>query len=169
MKVVDIANEIFLETASPSDTTVAAIAFWLRSNVGKLNAILYEDFSVDATTLEILNGDGTEISELAAAILKMMYKVYRVDLDIRATMTSLTTDGIIEAKDMDFSVKRVNRSEVLKTLTAFKKDTIAELTSLVHNYRSYNGAPAQVAGDDTEPGHYVGVASFFTRSSVSVV
>lgn len=154
MKVVDIANEIYLENASPSDTSIPAIAYWLRSNVGKLNTVLYEDFYIDDTSLEILDASAVEISYVAVAILKVMYKVYRIELDIRANLDAINANGILEANDEGFSIKRINRSEVLKTLTSFKKDTLTELNNLIHNYRSLKGLPSQIAGDDTVAGIY---------------
>jgi hypothetical protein len=157
MKVVDIANEIYLENASPSDTGLAAIAFWVRSNVGRLNTLLYEDFYVDENTYEIFKGDRNNpcrIHPLAVAIVKTMYKLYRAELDIRALLTTLQTDTILEASDEGFTVKKVNRSEILKTLTALKKDAMKELTDMVHYYRSYHAEPSQVAGNDTVPGRF---------------
>ncbi len=164
MKVVDISNEIYLENASPSDTSIASIAYWVRSNVGKLNTILYESFYVDTTTLEIMASDGTEIGIIPASVIKMMYQVYRLELDIRRTFTSMQTDTVIEGRDLDFSVKRINRNEILKTLTQSKKDTLKELTDLVHNYRSYFGAPSQVTGDDTQQGFYQGTTWQYVRN-----
>lgn len=169
MKVVDIANEIYLENAEPEDTSIPAIAYWIRSNVGRLNNMIYENFAVDPASLEILRGDNTEISTLAAAIVKSMYKIYRIELDIRGTLSYINTDSVLEAKDQEFAVKKINRSEILKTLTAFKKDSMKELVDLIHNYRSYNGAPSQVTGDDTEIGHYVGLTSQYTRYAVGGV
>lgn len=166
MKIVDISNEIWLENAEPDDTSIPAIAFWLRSNVGKLNNLIYENFSVDTTSLEIFDDSGNEITELAAAILKMMYKVYRTDLDIRNNIHSIRNDSVLSATDEGFSVKRINRSEVLKTLSTIKQENVKELASLVHNYRSYKGAPVQVAGDDTVIGHYAGITSQIVRSNV---
>lgn len=164
MKVVDIANEIYLENGSPTDTSIPSIAFWVRSNVGRLNTMIYESFYVDPTTLEIMTASGTEITELPTAIIKAMYRVYRIDLDIRRMMSGMSLDMVLEAKDQDFSVKRINRSEVLKTLTTLKKDTLKELMDLVHGYRSYNGAPSQVAGDDTTQGYYVGSFDTYQRN-----
>ena len=166
MKVVDIANEIYLENASPSDTSVSAIAFWIRSNVGRLNAMLYESFYLDQTSLEVLDSAGAEISILGAAVIKSMYKVYRVELDIRNILAGIGVDSVLEARDQDFSVKKLNKSELLKTMTGFKKDVVKELTDLVHNYRSYNGAPSQVAGDDTVAGYYAGTSYQYTRSVI---
>lgn len=165
MKVVDIANEIYLENASPSDTSIPAIAFWVRSNVGKLNSMLYEAFTIDPVTLDIIDSATLEeIDELAVAVVKMMYKVYRLDLDIRGFISGMKLDTVLEAKDLDFGVKRINRNEILKSLTTLKKDSLEELMGLIHTYRSYHGAPSQVAGDDTEPGHYVGVTDGYTRN-----
>jgi len=169
MKVVDIANEIYLENASPSDTSISSIAFWIRSSVGKLNNLVYESFVVDSTSLEVVDGSGKEISTLAAAIIKMMYKVYRIDLDIRSNMTSLTNDTVLEAVDENFKIKRINRSEVLKTLATLKKDSLKELTDIVHYYRSYNGSPDSISGDDTQWGYYQGTSTQYVRSVVGPV
>lgn len=164
MKIVDIANELFLETGEPDDTSIPAIAFWLRTNVGKLNVIIYEDFLINTSTLEIVDTSGAEIPLLAVAIMKTMYKVYRIELDIRANLTAINNNGIIAASDEGFSIKRINRSELLKTLTTLKKDTLEELTNLMHNYRSLKGAPSQVAGDDIEKGVYPHNYSAFERT-----
>lgn len=177
MKVVDIANQIYLENGSPTDTSIASIAYWIRSNIGKLNTLLYERFWVDTQTLEIVSEtqtwsgqptgsqDGTfEINSLASNILVMMYKVYRLELDIRKNMAAMQADLVIAANDEEFSVKRINRNEILKALASFKKDTLKELYDLVHGYRSYNGGPTQVTGDDTEAGHYGGIPNAFTRN-----
>ena len=166
MKVVDIANEIYLENAQPSDTSIPAIAFWIRSNVGKLNNLIYTNYSINQTNLEVVDASDVEIDILAAAIIKVMYKVYRVELDIRGILAGIGTDSVLEARDQDFSVKKINKSELLKTMTAFKKDSLKELHDLVHYYRSYNGPPSQIAGDDTVVGYYAGITSQYVRSSV---
>lgn len=169
MKVVDIANEIYLENASPSDTSIPAIAFWIRANVGKLNTLIYEHFFIDPTTRDIHRccGDQTfEIGSMGTAIIKLMFKVYRTDLDIRNMLNSVINDTILKATDQEFSIEKVNKSELLKTLTQFKKDTLKELQDLVHGYRSYHGEPSQVAGDDTIMGHYTGITSDYTRNVI---
>lgn len=169
MKVVDIANEIYLENASPSDTTIPAIAFWIRSNVGKLNTVIYEKFFIDPVTMDIhrcCNGVEYEIGQMGTAIIKLMFKIYRVDLDIRNMLLAATSDTVLKATDQEFSVEKINKSELLKTLTQLKKDTLKEFQDLVHSYRSYHGEPSQVAGDDTVMGHYTGVTSQYTRNVV---
>ena len=51
MKVVDIADEIYRGMGSPTETSVAAISYWLRSNIGTMNNHLNSIFGGDDTTL----------------------------------------------------------------------------------------------------------------------
>jgi hypothetical protein len=164
MKIVDLANEIWIEQGMPTTTSIAAIAFFLRANVSKLNLLLYEDFWVEPTTLEIRhgncldnNGNPKYIGRNAASIFKLMYLVYQANLDIRNMLNSVITDSVLKATDQEFSIEKVNKSELLKTLTALKKDTLQELQMQIHFYRSYHGQPQQVASDDCIPGHFEGV------------
>jgi len=168
MLIVDLANEIYLENSSPSDTGIPAISFWIRSSIGQLNLLLYENFCVDfeGGSYEILGGFGT----LASGIVKKMYELYRINLDIRHTMQGIYGDSVIIAKDQEFSITRINKSEVLKTLTSLKKDAIAELTMMVHYYRSFNngnGTVSQVAGDDFIRGHFAGTEEQYIRDDFS--
>ena len=166
MLIVDLANQIYLENAEPKDTGIPAIAYWIRSNVGKLNLLLYENFFVDFTggTYEIFKGcNSVPLGHKASDIIKQMYKVYRTDLDIRHVMHGIYSDSVIIARDQEFSITKINKSEVLKTLTQLKKDAIKELQDMVHYYRSYYGAPSQVTGDDIICGHFVGTEEQYVR------
>ena len=96
-----------------------------------------------------------------------MYELYRINLDIRHTMQGIYGDSVITAKDQEFSITKINKSEVLKTLTSLKKDAIAELTMMVHYYRSFNngnGTVSQVAGDDTVRGYFRGDDTWYARN-----
>ena len=164
MKIVDLSNEIWLENGSPTDTTIPAIAYWIRSNVGKLNTVLYENFYVDQTDLEIHKCEDWLIGPMAASIIKMLFKIYRIDLDTRNMMAAVQYDTVLKATDQEFSIEKVNKSELLKTLAGMKKDALKELQDLVHSYRSYHGEPAQVSGDDDIAGHYSGVSARYSRT-----
>lgn len=155
MKIVTIADEIVREN-SLKESYIASVAYWLRSNVGKLNLLLYEDFYVDPVTLEIFKNRGNpcEIHKLAAAIFKLMYRSYYFDLQISQTVFGITEDSILSASDEDFKVQKINKATVLKTLADLKKDTEAELKFAVHYYRSTYGGPSAVHGDDDRAGIY---------------
>ena len=160
MKVVDIANEIYMELASPSNTSVAAIAFWVRSNIGRLNNFLNENFSIDATTYEIINtlADNTtqEININAAAVLKKMYSLHYYDILIRENIGASGTDSFVEVESDGMRVRRVSKTEVGRNLYNLKKAESEELQLMIHAYKSNSASPIQVAGDDTVVGYYIG-------------
>ncbi len=153
MKVVDIANEIFIEAGSPTATSVPAIAFWVRGKVGDINVLLFEDFEI-SDTYEIVDGGGTEIPIEAVSIIKKLYKIYDYDIQIRINMNALSTDSIIEVTDQGSSVRKVNKNEVSKTFANLKGLEEEALNRLVTSYRMRGASPVQVVGDDTIPGHY---------------
>ena len=84
MKVVDIAQEIYFDLNSPSDLSIAALSYWLRSNVGRLNSLVFVNFSIN-DSYEIVDGDNDseEIDINGAAILKKMYMINRYAVIIR--------------------------------------------------------------------------------------
>lgn len=81
MKTVDIADEIYRELGSPSSTSISAIAFWVRSNIGALNNYLNEAFVI-SDSYEIVGADSAEINIQAVAILKKMYSIHDYDLKL---------------------------------------------------------------------------------------
>src|SRR5438045_1373414 len=154
MKVVDIANEIYIDAGSPTSTSIPAIAFWIRGKVGELNNLIFEDFDIDDDTFEILDGDGNEIPSEAVSIIKKMYKVYDFEVQIRSNMNSISTYSIIEVTDQGSSVRKINRNEVSKTFASLKSTEQQALKDLITAYRMRGASPTQVVGDDTIPGRY---------------
>ena len=158
MKVVDIADEIFRETGSSSDTSVAAISFWIRSNVGAMNNHLNTTFAIDSTTLEIsyTNADDEVVSIDAqeVAVLKQMYIVYDYDTKLRSILGAASWDSVLEVSDAGTRVRKVNKSEMGKTLALTKKQEQEQLSKLISSYKIRESSPRQVAGDDTAEGKF---------------
>jgi hypothetical protein len=154
MKVVDIANEIFIDAGSPTTTSIPAIAFWVRGQVGRINNLLYEDFTINETTLELTHADGTEISYEAVAVIKQLYRLYDYEVQIRTQMNALAACNILSIDDQGTSITRINRNSVSQTLSQIRRDEISMLNDLITAYRNNNPAamPSQVAGDDTYAG-----------------
>jgi hypothetical protein len=151
MKIVDLANELYIEIGSPTSTSIAAIAFWLRGQIGRINNLLFEDFVLDGD-YEIVDGNGDEISENAAAILKAMYRVYDFNLQIRSNMTAISSDSVLRVEDNGSSVTKINKNEVSKTLASLKEVEERALKDLITAYRLKLASPSQVVGDDTVVG-----------------
>jgi len=147
--VTSIAQEIYEELGEPSDLGIAAIAAWVRRNIGGLNNMIDTTFSVDSSSLEI----SPNLSDIQKYIFKKMYSVYFFDLRIKSTGSLATTD-FITIKDDIGSVQKANKNEVLKSYISVRKQEYDELKDLVNKYRFNQVTPLQVAGDDTIPGVY---------------
>jgi hypothetical protein len=152
MKIVDIANEIFIDSGSPTDNSIPAIAFWIRGKIGSLNTLLYESFQLNETTLEILTSTGGELAYEAVAVIKQMYRIYDYEVQIRKNMNALASDNLLSISDQGTTITRVNRNSISQTYSTIRKDEIKMLTDLINAYRNRQGTPLQVAGDDTEVG-----------------
>lgn len=160
MNADDIATEIFTELGSPSTTTSSAISYWLKANLGALNSLInstyivagdgkiyYEDSSTDPVTEVIMTAD-------EAAILKKMYYVYDYDNKVRNVLGASSWDSVVEISDAGTRVRKVNKSEVGKTLHQAKIEEQKQLNDLAAAYKLKNSNPIQVAGDDTVEGNW---------------
>ena len=59
-KIVDVADEVYRELGEPADISIASVAYWLRTNIGKLNVLLNKPYLINETTLEIYSSDETK-------------------------------------------------------------------------------------------------------------
>lgn len=138
----------------PTNTSIPAISYYIRGQLGAINNLLFEDFYIDNTTYEILDGGGIEIDINAVAILKQIYRIYDYNLRIRSNMNSLTTDSILRVEDDGSSVQRTNRNEVSKTFASLKSSEESILKDLITAYKMKLSSPQSVTGDDTIVGTY---------------
>jgi hypothetical protein len=158
MKVVDVADEIYRDLASPTDLSIPAVSFWVRSHIGDLNNHINAAYAINDTTLEIqqTKSDSTieDIGVNEAAILKKMYMVHYYDVKIRYNVGAAATDAVIEVSDGGSSVRKINKNEIIKSLSSIKRQEYDELQKLIHAFKMSKSEPRQVAGDDTVEGDY---------------
>ena len=157
MKVVDIADELFNELGSPTTLSIQAISYWLRSNIGSLSNYLNEDFTLNATDLDIektVNDEKVQIDEDEKDILKKMYHIHYYDILLRSTLSAAGTDSVVEIQSDDTRVRRINKYELSKTYISLKRLEQDELTKFVNGYKIKKSSPVQIAGDDTVKGQY---------------
>ena len=155
MKVVDIADQIYRELDSPTDLSIPAISFWLRSNVGSLNNYLNTKFHINSN-LEIENSEDAtqEIGLEEVAIIKKMYFIHDYEKKLRSVLGAASLDAVIQISDLGTSIRKVNKNEVGKTFSQVKKQEQEELNRMISAYKISAACPRQVAGDDTEQGYY---------------
>ena len=151
MKITDISHEIFTELGSPTNLSIPAIAFWLRTNVGTLNNLINTGFVLNASheIEQTVDSVTTEIGREESSILKKLHLVHFYDTLVRDSIGAASWNSVIEVTDMNARVRKINRSEVGKTLAQVKKEENVQLEKLVISYKSGNATPLQVAGDDT--------------------
>ena len=147
--VTSIAQEIYEEMGEPTDFSIAAIAAWVRRNIGGLGNMINSEFTIDSTTLEI----SPNLTDIQKYIFKKMYSIYFFDLKIKST-GSLAANDYTSIKDDFGSVQKLNKNEVLKNFYQIRQQEYKELKDLVDKYEINEVTPLQVAGDDTIPGSY---------------
>jgi hypothetical protein len=149
MKVVDIADELYRELDAPTDLSIPAISFWVRTNLGALNNSINTTFVVNETTLEIKDVDDVEISQQEAAILKKLYFVHFYETKIRSNLGAASTDQIIEISSDGSRIRKVNKTEQGKIYQMVRLQLVEELNQMIAGYKMSESTPLQVAGDDT--------------------
>jgi hypothetical protein len=151
MKIVDMAQELYFELGQPSDLSVPAISYWLRSNIGILNNKLNKDIIIDDTSLELV----PNLGETEKSIYKKIYECYFYDLKVKQTLNAINGDSLLEVTDGGGTVRRINKNETSKIYLEAKKNTLNELTMMINDYNINDVGPLQVAGDDTVAGSYI--------------
>jgi hypothetical protein len=144
VKIQDVADEIWREIGEPSEVVVPSIAFWLQTNVGKLNSLIFGELSLNKQDLEIAN-----FTEDQKAIFKLMYLEYFYNKKFIETTGAAGTDQILEVSTDNHKVRKINKNELSKTYLAAKNSIQEEIKRLVNGYRFNALTPLDVSGDDT--------------------
>ena len=138
MDTTSLADEIFRELDEPSDCSIPKIAFWLQTNVGKLNLKL-------GSSLTVQNGVLSEDLALdAQSIFKSLFKIDYLKRQINRNLGAAAYSSVSEVKEGNRTVKRTNKNDVAKTYLAAKESEEKELNRLVAAYKqnSFGGGEA---------------------------
>ena len=163
MKVVDLADEIYRELGSPSDLSIAPIAFWCRTNIGGLNNYIMSEYEIDTTTLEIQetkDGKTIAIGLNEAAIFKKMYLIHYYDTKIISTLTAASTDSVVELESDGSRIRKLDKTQQSNAYIRIKNLELEQLHKMITQYKLSSTAPLQVAGDDAIEGVYSRTTEF---------
>lgn len=147
-KIVDIADELYREMGEPVDLSIASIAYWLRTNVGRLNILLDKRYYINETTLEIATADTDDFTLNEKAIFKLIYTIQYYERLFRNALGSASIDSVLSVTDDGSTVVKVNKNELAKSYGQLKKQASDELKSLLSSYNLNDVSPKQVSGDD---------------------
>lgn len=151
----DIATEIFIELNQPADTSVAAISYWLKANIGDLNILINKNFFVNESNSQIISPNSNEnFGFLEKSIFKMVYMIHYYERLFRNALGAASVDSVVSVTDDGSTVVKINKNEIAKNYSQLRKQINEELMTLTKNYNLNESRPIQVAGDDTVRGGY---------------
>ena len=124
-----------------SSNTMTSISGWLETHIGQLNTLLYTQFDLIGTGLDIQ----------ASVIFKEIYLQNYYSKQARNALRGIIAAGndgsnILEVKDADSSISFINKNEVAKVYKSMANDSKAKIDQLVAQYNIYSAQPRQVAG-----------------------
>jgi hypothetical protein len=146
--ITDIANEIFDELSEPEDISIPAIAFWLRSNIGKLNNLLCQSYSIDTTSQ---NYEITpEINDNVKDIFKTLYAIYYFGRQANRNLGAANFNTTVEIESDGSRVRKVSKNDNSKMWLEVQKTAKNDLTQLLNHYKFCVAANSisSIAGED---------------------
>jgi len=136
----------------PNDTGTYNMGFvsgWLETNIGELNGLLHEEFSVDTTGN--IRAAGTGLAPVEENIFSTLYELFYYQKSSREALRSFTySDSVdwITLKEGDTTIQRQNKNSVSKTYMDLSKEANSRLDNLLYQYNYQKSSPIQVAGTD---------------------
>ena len=145
MSILGDLSQDILDNEFDGDTDVAsatAISGWLEANLGRLNSLIYTNFS----------GSGADLDLEAQSIHKELYLYHHYSKQARNSLRGITraTGEILSISDGNNSISFVNRNEVSKVYRGLANDSQARANQLVAHYNIYQAEPLQVGGIEGE-------------------
>jgi hypothetical protein len=136
----------------PNDTgsyNVGFVSGWLETNVGELNGLIHEEFSVDSTGAILMHGTG--LADVEKNIFSTLYEIWYYQKSARESLRSFTySDSVdwVTIKEGDTTIQRQNKNSVAKTYKDLGEQAQEALDSLLFQYNYQKSSPVQVAGTD---------------------
>jgi len=141
MSILGDLSQDILDNEFDGDTDIAttgAISGWLEANLGRLNSLIYTNYS----------GSGADLDLEAQSIHKELYLYHYYTKQSRNSLRGITrsTGEILSISDQNNSITFVNRNEVSKVYRGLAGDSQGRIDRLVAHYNIYQAEPLQVGG-----------------------
>ena len=137
-----IADEILTELGNPTDISTGSIAFWVKTNVGKLNNVVFSGYAI--TGGEFSPGIDNEEKD----ILKSMYQAYYYQKKTVDSLGAASSNSVLETDENGMRVRLTNKNEIAKTYIMAKKDAEEQVKYLINQYRINKVRAKQIYSDD---------------------
>jgi hypothetical protein len=129
---------------------ISYVSGWLETNLGELNAVTNQEFSVVSGNIYPSGLDATEDK-----IFRKLYTIHYYNKAAREVLRgvvwsngSAAGDDWISIKEGDSSIQRTSKNSISRSLTEMARGEKEDLDKLIYQYNLYKSSPSQVAGED---------------------
>lgn len=161
--VSGLSTEIY-ENEFDSDTGYASLSLisgWLANNVGMLNTKIFSSFSTSDESSDTYLTPTGSFKQEEAAIYKQIYLYEFYTKKTRQVLRGVDSSvDFLSLREGDTMITRTNKNELAKTYRGLANDAREEMEKLITDYKLYQAAPVQVAGEDGSP-VYTGSGYFY--------
>ncbi len=137
MTVETIADELYRELEEPDDVSIPSIAFWLVSNIGRLNNLIGTDFTIESSVIV------PDLHENQKAIYKTLYFIHYYKRQVNSNLGAAGYSAIAEVKEGNRTVRRTNKTEIAKNYRSMVADYNDELMQQLMAYKMNQCTPEQ--------------------------
>ena len=130
---------------------ISYVSGWLETNLGELNGLLHEDFTIDASG----NIAPYSLTNIEESIFSYLYQTNYYDKAARESLRGIvwgnaagTVDDWTSIKEGDSSIQRQSKNAISRTYVEISRETRKRMNDLIYQYNSTKSAPLQVAGTD---------------------
>lgn len=129
---------------------VSFISGWLEVNIGQLNGLTHEEFTIGPT-----GAFDPPLEPVEESIYTLLFEVYYYNKASREALRGIVwdnslADAIIMLKEGDSTVQRTSKHQVSRTFAELAKESQSSLDNLLFQYNRTKAAPRQVVGDNDQ-------------------
>lgn len=145
MNINAFASGIWNDLNQPSITSPTAIAWWLYYNVGRLNTMIYTNYSGVSGSIV------PDMGPAEASIYKDIYIVKFWERMVNSNVGAAAWDAsVIQVTEGNRTIKVTDRNNIAKTCLAAKDSAQKDLMQLIALYKINAATPYEVS-DGIEP------------------
>lgn len=130
---------------------ISYVSGWLETNLGELNGLLHEDFTIN----ESGNIEPYSLNNIEESIFSYLYQINYYDKAARESLRGIvwgnssgTVDDWVSIKEGDSSIQRQSKNSISKTYSEISREARKRMNELIYQYNSKKASPLQVAGTD---------------------
>lgn len=149
--LTDLADSIWRDDLSNNTSiSIPSIAIWLRfdKNIGELNNLLNTNYSVNPNSLELIDSNNNQITNLEASIYRHLYLISYYGQQVHSALGAGSYDIVNMMSSDGGVIKFVDRNQIAKTYLELQKEIKNSLFILVNWYKRNKYSPTSIESDE---------------------